>query len=97
MTPQEVKFRQQYAAIILEFETALPGIQPPDPSWIGIWLREYNFRAICNAIHKLQNYPPDVKVRYSQESVGRAISALLRVDAVRRAIASVTPKAGGIR
>jgi len=94
MTPQEAKFRQQYAAIICEFENEFPGIQPPDPSWITIWLRQYNFRAICDAIQTLQNHPPHVKARFSQESVGRAISALLRADAVKRAIASVPTPSG---
>ena len=97
MTPQEAKFRQQYAALILEFETAFPGVPPPDPGWIGRWLKEYNYRAICDAIRTLQSYTPDVRARYTQESVGRAVSSLLRAEALKRALAPVQPKVGGVK
>jgi hypothetical protein len=88
MTPQEHAYRRQYEAIVSAFNTAFPGVSVPAPSWITIWLTRYSYYALLEAIATLENHPPQVKARFTQESVGRAISALLRDAALRRAIPS---------
>jgi hypothetical protein len=94
MTPQEAKFRQFHIDIVAAFVSAFPGIAPPATSWIQLWLTRYNFLGILAAIQTLQNHPPQLKVRFTQESTGRAISALLRAEALKRAITSA-PTPGG--
>jgi hypothetical protein len=86
MTPQEMKFRQYHTDIVAAFVAAFPGVDPPAASWIQIWLTRYSVMGVLAAIRHLQNYPPQVKARYSQESVGRAISSLLRASAIKRSV-----------
>jgi hypothetical protein len=88
MQTQEAK---EYSDIVSEFEKSFPGIQPPAPTWIVKWLIQYGFQAVIDAIQILQNHP--LKARFTTDSTGRAISALLRQYALQRAIAR-TPKAG---
>jgi hypothetical protein len=88
MPTQEAK---EYFAIIAEFEKSFAGIQPPASTWVVKWLIEYGARAVSDAIQILQNHP--LKARFDTESVGRAISALLRQNALR-AIAGAQPKTG---
>ena len=97
MTPQELKFRQHHTDIIAAFKAAFPGVNPPDASWVQIWLTRYSFIGVLAAIQTLQNYPPHVRNRYSQESVGRAISSILRNAAINRAIASTQSTPGGVK
>jgi hypothetical protein len=86
MTPRELQFQQQYSNLVREFEACFPGIKPPDPSWFAIWLRDYRFQATWDAIQTLSKH--QLKSRFTTESTGRALSALLRQSAVCRAIAS---------
>jgi hypothetical protein len=79
----EFKFKQDYTDLLAEFQAAFPGINPPDASWFALWLGKHNFREISDAIQTLQSHP--LKSRFTTESTGRAISALLRESAVRRA------------
>src|ERR1700676_2318132 len=97
MTPQEMKFRQYHTDIVSALRPAFPGVDPPDASWIQIWLTRYSFMGILAAIRNLQNYPPQVKARYSQESVGRAISSLLRASAIKRSVVGTPGTNGGSR
>jgi hypothetical protein len=85
--------RQHYTALLSEFQIAFPHVQPPAPSWWGLWLQKYDPSAIHDAIQTLQNHRPEVKARFTQDSTGKAISALLREDALRRAITGA-PKSG---
>jgi hypothetical protein len=85
MPSQEQKLREQYLNLITVFEAAFPGIQPPAPTWFGLWLSKYNPEDISNAIQVLEKHP--LKARFTTDSTGRALSALLREAALRRAIA----------
>lgn len=101
MTPREAQFQQQYSTLIRGFEISFPGIKPPDPSWFNIWLRDYNFQAVCDAMQTLAEHP--LKARFTTESTGKAISALLREAALRRAISRPiavqrsAPAMGGVK
>jgi hypothetical protein len=94
MTPQELKFKQHYIDIVVAFKSAFPSIEPPAPTWIQHWLSRYNYIAILESIQALRSHPAHVKARFTQESVGRAISALLRADALKRAIANAPTGVG---
>ena len=96
MPSQEDNFQQQVINIVNAFRTAFPDINIPAPEWLEHWLNKYSSEAILAAIQTLQNHHPAVKARYSEQSIGRAMSTLLRADAVRRAIAiaSVKPLGG---
>ncbi len=82
----EFKFKQDYTTLVAEFQTAFSGIKPPAPDWFVFWLGKYSFREISDAIHTLQTHP--LKARFTTESTGRAMSALLRESALRRAVVS---------
>jgi hypothetical protein len=86
----ELKLKQDYTALVVEFQTAFPGIKPPAPEWFALWLGKHSFREISDAIHTLQAHP--LKSRFTTESTGRAMSALLRESAVRRAFSSPAVK-----
>jgi hypothetical protein len=83
MTPQEQKYRRAFDDIITKI-TAL-GVPAPAPSWITYWLTKYNYRSILAAIEVMQGHPESIRARYTTESVGKGISALLKLDAARRA------------
>ena len=87
MNSQEANFQQQVIDIVTAFRTAFPNLDIPAPEWLEHWLNKYSCDAILSAIHTLQNHHPNVKARFTQDSIGRAMSTLLRADAVRRAIA----------
>lgn len=90
MPSQEQSLRQQYATILAAFEAAFPSVTPPEPHWFRLWMSKYDCLDILHAIATLAQHP--LKSRFSQESTGRAISSLLRNEALRRAVPS-TPKA----
>lgn len=94
MMPREAQFQQHYSNLVREFESRFPGINPPDPSWFIIWLRDYSFRATWDAIQTLSNH--SAKSKFTTTSAGKAISALLRNEAMRRAVAGA-PKGGGVK
>lgn len=80
---------QQYSDIIKELQTAFPGIRIPEPSWIVRWLSQYGFRPLHDAIQTLSSHP--AKPRFTTESIGKALSTLLRDEALRRAALTVRP------
>jgi hypothetical protein len=84
----ERQFKRQYDTHIAAFKSAFPEIVPPACDWFGLWMRKYQFRAISDAINTLAKHP--LKSRFSTESCGRAISSLLREDAMRRALATAS-------
>ena len=92
MVLQEQKFKNQFSDIIAAFEVAFPGITPPEPRWFTLWISKYPIWAIKDAIRQLSKHP--LKDRFTTESTGKAISALLRAEALIRAT-SGTPKIGG--
>ena len=92
MAYHETKFAQQYTDLIGAFKAAFPHVTPPDSTWFAKWLSQYRFGAIMDAIRVLQAHSPAVHARYDQESTGRALSALLRQDAARRAVNAANNK-----
>jgi hypothetical protein len=86
MVTQEQKFKNQYSDLIAAFEAAFPGVTPPESRWFFLWLAKYPVCAIKDVIHILQQHP--LKAQFTTESTGRAISALLRAEALKRAVAS---------
>jgi hypothetical protein len=84
----EWKFKQHYLELIAEFESAFPGIKPPAPEWFQLWLGKYSYAAISEAIQTLQKHP--MKPRFTTDSCGKALSALLSQIALQRAMACVT-------
>jgi hypothetical protein len=94
MDPQEDNFQQQVIDIVVAFRMAFPNIEPPAAAWLEHWLSKYSSESILAAIRTLQSHPPQVRAKFTQDSVGRAISAFLRADAMKRAIA-IGLKMGG--
>ena len=90
MQPLESVFRQQYSDLIKQFTDYFPGVKPPDSSWFANWLGRYGFRAISDAMGVLASH--SLKAQFTTQSTGKAISALLRDDALRRA--TIAPAAG---
>jgi hypothetical protein len=80
MQTQEDKL---YANAVAEFQTAFPSIQPPASAWFVQWLTAYGSFALSDAIQKLQRH--SMTARFTTESTGKAISALLRAAALRAA------------
>ncbi len=68
---------------ISEFQTAFPTLRVPDSTWLAKWLSQYGSQALSDAIQKLKRNPR--KDIFTTESVGRAISALLRDGAIQAA------------
>ena len=88
---QEQRFKNQFSDVIIALTAAFPNIAPPEPRWIALWLSKYPGWAIEDAIRKLSAHP--LKDRFTTASTGKAISALLRAEALLRAI-SGEPKSG---
>jgi hypothetical protein len=84
----EQHLKKRYETHVAEFTSAFPLIDPPAPEWWRVWLRKYPSPAISEAITKLAKHP--LKSRFSTASTGRALSALLNEDAMRRAIPAVS-------
>jgi hypothetical protein len=95
MLSQEFQFKQDYSALIAAFNAAFPDITPPEAAWFFHWLAKYPAWAIKDAIQVLEQHP--MKGRFTTASTGKAISALLRTDALKRAITSAQPTHGGAK
>jgi hypothetical protein len=91
MKSQEEILRQQYSSLLTEFSAAFADIEPPASNWWGMWLQRYDISAIREAIQILSRH--HLKPRFTTDSTGRAISALLRESALRRAMAPPAGKA----
>jgi hypothetical protein len=83
------EIRRQYLSLLADFSAAFPGITPPEQHWWLLWLQRYPFFDIRDSIQTLSKH--HLKDRFTTESTGKAITALLRDSAVCRAI---TPPAG---
>jgi len=97
MTAQETEFQDQCLSIIAACKNEFPSLEPPPPVWLHQWLSRNSCQAILDAVRTLASHPAHVRARYSEESVGRAISALLRDRALRRAITNASNMAQGSR
>ena len=75
---------RNHQSLLAEFSAAFPTITPPDNHWWSIWLERYPFVDIHKAIITLSQH--HLKCRFTTDSCGRAISAMLRQAAVRRAM-----------
>ena len=76
--------RQQYSSLLAEFSAAFPDINPPESRWWQLWLSRYPFTDIRTAIQTLSQH--SMKAKFTQDSTGRAITALLRDSAIQRAV-----------
>jgi hypothetical protein len=85
------EIRQQYLSHWAEFTASFPGVTPPDNHWWTLWMQRYSFTDIRDAIQILSRHR--LKPQFSTESTGKAITALLRDSAVRRAMKP--PTTGG--
>ncbi len=79
--------RRQYRTLLAAYSAAFPNVAPPHLDWWVIWLQKYDPDAIHEAITTLSQHP--LKDRFTRESTGKAISAMLRDGAVRRALLGV--------
>jgi hypothetical protein len=90
MLAHEEVIRRQYADLTALFKSHFPNIAPPEPRWWSIWLQKYPARDISEAITELSKH--SLKARFTTDSTGRAISAILRQKSVARVIVGeVTP------
>jgi hypothetical protein len=94
MLSKEFQFKKDYLEVITAYQAAFPDITPPEPGWIFNWLSKYPTSAIKDAIQDLQKHSPEVRARFTTTSTGKAISSLLRSDALNRAIADVQASGG---
>jgi len=78
------EIRQNYLLLLADFASAFPSVNPPDIHWWLLWLQRYPFADIRDAIQTLSRH--HLKDRFTTESTGRALSALLRDSAVKRAM-----------
>lgn len=83
LTHEEV-LRRQFADLTALFKQSFRHVQPPETHWWSIWLQKYRATDIADAITELSTHP--LKARFTQESCGRAISALLKQKSVSRVI-----------
>jgi hypothetical protein len=92
MLSQEWQFKHDYSTLITTFQAAFPHIAPPDYQWFFHWLEKYSVLMIKEAIETLGKHRQ--KDRFTPDSTGKAISAILRQEALKRAIASVQTPGG---
>ena len=91
MMSKEWQFKQEYSDIVAAFQAAFPSITPPAREWIFLWLAKYPSWAIKDAIGHLEQHSR--KFHFTTVSCGKAMSSLLRAEALKRAIASTDPTA----
>jgi hypothetical protein len=84
----EKTLMRQHNDVVTTLEAAFTGVPAVESRWILLWLDKYPFSEIIGAINTLHAHP--LKARFTQASVGRAISALLREGAMRRVTASLS-------
>jgi len=94
MPLHEDTLREQYTTLLTAFKAAFPSIAAPVSDWWLLWFDKYPYSDIRQAIQTLDKHP--LKARFTRESTGKAISALLRDAALRRAIASA-PVSGDVK
>ncbi|HWO37790.1 MAG TPA: hypothetical protein VNO32_54145 [Candidatus Acidoferrum sp.] len=94
MPTQASILRKQYATALAAWSAAFPDIQPPAASWWQVWFKENEHCNILEAIRVLQRHSAPVRARYTADSLSRAVTALLREIALRRAIPLSAPPSG---
>ena len=92
MLSREIQFKKDYSDIVAAFQATFSTIAPPDASWIFLWLGRHEIASILSAIRTLGQHP--LKVQFSTASTGKAISSLLRQDALKRAAADLKSLGG---
>jgi len=88
----EDEIRQNFLSLLAEFTAAFPGINPPENHWWTLWMQRYSFVDIRAAIEVLSHH--HLKPQFTTVSTGKAITALLRDAAMRRAM-TIPAKTGG--
>jgi hypothetical protein len=88
----EDEIRQNFLSLLATFTAAFPGITPPDNHWWTLWMQRYSFVDIRDAIQTLSRH--HLKPQFTTVSTGKAITALLRDAAMRRAM-TIPAKTGG--
>jgi hypothetical protein len=91
MASQEEAYKQQFLALVAQFNQAFPGVTPPASEWWQLWVLKYTFRDIAEALTTLADHQPSLKSRFTTDSTGKAISSLLRANALRRATTFDSP------
>jgi hypothetical protein len=89
----EKVLRRQYQDIVTTLTAAFPGVPPVESVWILSWIDKYPFPDIVAAIQTLHDH--SLKSKFTQQSIGRAISAMLRDAAMKRLTDSLS--AGGVK
>jgi hypothetical protein len=84
----EKTLRRQHDDIGTTLAAAFTSVPVVESRWILLWLDQYPFSDIIDAITTLHAHP--LKAQFTQASVGRAISALLRQRAMNRVAASLS-------
>jgi hypothetical protein len=78
--------RRKYTTALAAWIAAFPGIDPPHATFWQVWFKENDACDILEAIRTLQSHSAPVRARYTTSSLARAITAMLREIALRRAI-----------
>lgn len=95
MLSQEFQFKRDYAAFIAAFSAAFPTVPSPAHDWVFHWLAKYSIQNIEDAIRILAAHP--LKSHFTTTSTGKALSSILRTEALNRARAASAPKFGAVR
>jgi hypothetical protein len=90
MPSQEHILREQYTTLTAAFTKAFPHVTPPDADWWIDWMQRYDSGAIHEAIITLARHP--LRAQFTQSSCGKALTSLLRQQALKRAIINPAPK-----
>lgn len=78
----EKVLRRQYQDIVNTLTAAFPGVPLVESVWILSWIDKYPFPDIMESIQTLHDHP--LKSQFTQSSIGRAISAMLRDAAMKK-------------
>lgn len=95
MPSQEFILREKYNAHLTEFVNNFPNLNPPAASFWFEWMTKYDDIDIQTAIRTLSVHP--LKAKFTSESCSRAISSLLRQEALRRVLATPTKSAPAVK
>lgn len=83
--------RKQFTTARAAWIAAFPNIQPADATWWQVWFKHNDASDILEAIRILQSHSAPVRAKYTTNSISRAITAMLREIALRRAIPLSAP------
>lgn len=88
MKNHEAQLRSQFMQLRQAFDSTFPGLRPPELVHWRTWITEYDIPDIMEAIQQLGSHP--LKNRFTPESCGKAISAILREKVRARALRVLT-------